>query len=527
MAISYSAGSALSFNRKPNKWVIHAGIVLLLIALADWLFFGRSVGVTAPIFMLILALCTYGSAIATKEVQVSIATASIPLIAVFPLIETINTLTVIIGVLGLAIFTFQIYRHRSDGFIPWLISFFGFLIRLPFRFIYDVVFIARLWKRSRSKAVSRKRIAVFLLPVLFTLGFLGLFSIANPLIGNWVSAIDILYPFKAFDYLRILFWTAVAILCWPLIHFSQRGLMTLLSQLEIPQVPKISKSEGYNFLGAASVFYALLMFNALFAVQTYLDIVFLWGENELPDGVTYAEYAHRGTYILIVTALLAAAFILFVTRKKQAAETSRPIKALLLLWTIQNIVLVVSTMMRLNLYVEAYALTYLRIAALIWMILVMLGLGFILLRLIMNRPNIWLIKMNMMSLAVVLYAASFVNMPFVISNYNVSAAILNHTKKLDANYLVSLGAEAIPAIERAAIHPRLSRYRTGPTLHGYNLSRRSLGEWSRIMKLKFETSENDWRQWTFRRHRLSQYLDRKPLSAFNPNQTTKDKAEEI
>ena len=52
------------------------------------------------------------------------------------------------------------------------------------------------------------------------------------------------------------------------------------------------------------------MFNALFAVQTVLDLTYLWGGVALPDGMTYATYAHRGAYPLIVTALLAAGFVL-------------------------------------------------------------------------------------------------------------------------------------------------------------------------------------------------------------------------
>ena len=64
-----------------------------------------------------------------------------------------------------------------------------------------------------------------------------------------------------------------------------------------------------GLFGEKAVFRALLSFNGLFAVQNGMDAAFLWGRAGLPEGLTYAAYAHRGAYALIVTALLAAAFV--------------------------------------------------------------------------------------------------------------------------------------------------------------------------------------------------------------------------
>ncbi len=58
--------------------------------------------------------------------------------------------------------------------------------------------------------------------------------------------------------------------------------------------------------GRSAILNSLILFNALFAVQTILDLIYLWGGVRLPDGLSYAEYAHRGAHPLIATALLAA-----------------------------------------------------------------------------------------------------------------------------------------------------------------------------------------------------------------------------
>ena len=49
----------------------------------------------------------------------------------------------------------------------------------------------------------------------------------------------------------------------------------------------------------------LLLFNLVFLVQNLLDVEYLWAGAALPEGVTYAGYAHRGAYPLIATALIA------------------------------------------------------------------------------------------------------------------------------------------------------------------------------------------------------------------------------
>ena len=77
-----------------------------------------------------------------------------------------------------------------------------------------------------------------------------------------------------------------------------------------PVPPPLPSSVSAEFLGPSTILRSLILFNLLFAVQTVLDGIYLWGDVALPDGMTYAAYAHRGAYPLIATALLAAGFVL-------------------------------------------------------------------------------------------------------------------------------------------------------------------------------------------------------------------------
>src|SRR5581483_3839631 len=186
-------------------------------------------------------------------------------------------------------------------------------------------------------------------------------------------------------------------------------------------------------------------------IQTTLDLIYLWGNARLPGGISYAGYAHRGAYPLIVTALLAAGFVLAAMRPRGSAERSGVIRALVYLWVGQNVLLVISSMLRLSRYMEIYLLTGWRIAALVWMLLVAAGLVLIVARIILRQSDGWLVRMNLISLAATLYVCALINFPAIIADYNVT-----HSKEasgkgvnLDTNYLSELGPQVLPALNRA------------------------------------------------------------------------------
>ena len=184
-----------------------------------------------------------------------------------------------------------------------------------------------------------------------------------------------------------------------------------------PSTAVAAEPSEFDYLfGVQAMLRSLILFNALFALQTGLDLVYLWGGVALPDGLTYAEYAHRGAYPLIATALLAAGFVLIAMRPGGPAEQSRLIRPLVLVWTGQNILLVISSILRLDLYVAAYSLTYLRLAAFIWMMLVAAGLLLMLIQMILRKPNSWLVAANAATLALVLYGCCFINAPRLVAS---------------------------------------------------------------------------------------------------------------
>jgi hypothetical protein len=367
---------------------------------------------------------------------------------------------------------------RTTGFESgwhWIIRLSANVVVIPAGPLRDF----RSLRRSASRSGSPRLVPslpLLAVPVIGSVVFLLLFAMANPLIGEAFGSLDL----SGFSPLRLLFWLAILLPVWailrPRLPFAR---MTKSSQGASSPLPGVS---------TASVTLSLVAFNAIFAVQNALDIAFLWSGAPLPDGMTLAEYAHRGAYPLIVTALLAALFVLVTLRPGSSMAASASIRLLVTLWIGQNVFLVASTMLRTIDYIEAYSLTELRIEALIWMALVAAGLILICARLWLGKSETWLINANLAAAALVLSISAAIDYDRIAAGWNVRHAreVGGRGASLDLCYLNQMDASALlPLIE-------LESRRIPPLL-------RERVTWLRsgIMD-RLEAKQADWDSWTWR-----------------------------
>lgn len=213
-----------------------------------------------------------------------------------------------------------------------------------------------------------------------------------------------------------------------------------LPEAQLPALPGI-RLPGLG-LNPQSVLRALVMFNLLIGIQVISDTAILFGGAALPRGMTYAEYAHRGAYPLLATAMLAGAFALLARPFRAEHRLIRP---LMLLWLVQNIVLTGAAALRLDLYINAYGLTYLRLYALVWMALVALGLGLSILQTALDRDTLWLAARVAALGGATLYASAFVNFAAVIAAQNLARP------EPDLAYVCALGPMAAGALHEAGL----------------------------------------------------------------------------
>ena len=192
--------------------------------------------------------------------------------------------------------------HDAISWIARLIGHAVFGIAIPLRDLHRLVAPRRSSDRTSIKAV----LAVLALPVTGGGMFLALFANANanPIIGDAFEAIY--FPDLSSVIGHVAFWLAVLLAIWPNLRPRYTVLPLRIGAAEsgsvAPDIP----------LGTLTL--SLLTSNVIFAVQNGLDLAFLWSGAPLPAGVTLADYAHRGAYLLIVSALLAGVFALVASR---------------------------------------------------------------------------------------------------------------------------------------------------------------------------------------------------------------------
>ena len=486
------------------------GIATLLVAAGDFLIYDQPVGLSLLILAALLGMAVLAVHPMALGKRALLAQIAVLLAGLVPLAENVSWLSALVALICLSVFALSLAGRLSSNLERAGRAILIFLVVAPFRLVRDFFRWRRAARRLGKRRIRFAALAVWIMPAVLGVVFLALFGAANPVIDYWLSLIDLWLLLDLIEIFRLVFWVFTLVLVWaylrPRLPFFLRGAprptaVPLAGETTVPG-PKAAQSIEDIVFGRAAILRALLVFNLMFAVQTVLDAAYLWGGATLPDGMSYASYAHRGAYPLIVTALLAAGFVLAAMRPGSATSSDRVIRWLVYLWVAQNVVLVISSILRLDLYVGIYALTYWRIAAFIWMGLVAAGLVLIIARIAGGKSNRWLSAANLLALSATLYACCFVNFAALIARYNVehSFEMTGRGVSLDSWYLRSLGPAAFPAIDAFLTSPANSANPAVPDIAG----------WRADDEYWYRGDMQQWRAWSFRDWRLMRYLDARP-----------------
>lgn len=284
----------------------HLLFALAWVALADWLFYSREVGWTLGAFggLTGLAVVLLGEPRFRTPPSVLLGGAFFCL-CVRAAVEP-EPLVVFLGVAFCAAFTLTLRGGWSWSFACWVRRGLLFAGGLAKSLALSIGVLALLPLAPLLALAKVRRLRAWLIPALFGLVFLGLFALANPVIALALKSVR-----EAFGWLgghlpvfvslpRMLFWVMAGAWLWTLLRHAPRPAEDPAEPLASCCVPDCAELQARGVVRNA-----LIVFNALFALQTASDIWYLWGGGALPQGMTYAQYAHRGAYPLVVTALLA------------------------------------------------------------------------------------------------------------------------------------------------------------------------------------------------------------------------------
>lgn len=246
-------------------------------------------------------------------------------------------------------------------------------------------------------------------------------------------------------------------------------------------------------LGHVEASTILLVVDLLFAIFVALQLAWLFGGRDTlaMTGLTYAEYARRGFFDLVIVAVIAG--LLVVTLDLGVARRTRLQHAGAVLLLGLTAVILVSAFLRLRLYQDAYGWTELRFVVLV----TILWLGVALAAtagLLVARRTRWVLHVLGIGVLVTVLGMNAVGPQAFVATRNLERAIdpslvpPGGRTGLDAAYLDELGDEAVVPIvdawarlgerDRTALEPVLAkrgdRLAHAPTFQGWpawNLTR--------------------------------------------------------
>lgn len=237
----------------------------------------------------------------------------------------------------------------------------------------------------------------------------------------------------------------------------------------------------------------LILLNLLILFMNATDVVFLLGGAILPDGVNLSDSVHNGVGSIITSIVFAVLIILFYFRGRlNFIEKNKTLKALAVVWIVQNLLMVASTAHRNYEYIAAHGLTYKRTGVYVYLVLTVIGLLYTLVKLTQFKTNWYLVRKVSWCFFIVLTISPIVNWDRLVYNSQLN---LSNDKEvsLDVDYLSKLSSECYPMLyEYAQDHDDQNLI--------HNLERK-------VGQYLVKRANRDWRSYTVRNGKLDRFIE--------------------
>ena len=296
-------------------------------------------------------------------------------------------------------------------------------------------------KRSRaSEEVSQKKknVNAVLLGLAITIPLLlviiPLLASADAVFENMLDNL-----FKDIDIPEYLFHTVMMIVTAIVGFWCAYTIITSMVKQEI----KIRvRGEGKTNPVIAITFTSVIGLVYIFFCAIQLLFLFS-GKMALPEGYTYAEYAHEGFYQLLAVCILN---IVMVSICQAFFKSSKVLKALLTIIAACTYIMIVSSAYRMIMYIDVYHLTFLRLFVLWFLAVLCFWLSFLIISMYVRKFPVF--KACMVAITLAFIAFIYSNPDYQIARYDLQAA----ANKIDeytsvADYIEDeLSFDAVPAI---------------------------------------------------------------------------------
>jgi hypothetical protein len=316
------------------------------------------------------------------------------------------------------------------------------LISSPYYFILNL-----LKKRNNESENNKwkKKLFLIIVPLIITMVFFLMYKNSNPIFSSFADKINL-------DWISG-YWVFFTLTGLIIIYgFYNPFVLKELKSVDEVESLKIQNIENPKLLlfgkeiavidefFSGKVLFGLL--NVLIFLVNLLDFNFIFFNNKLPEGVTFAQFLHQGVGMLIVSIIISIIIVLFYFRGSlNFIEKSKVLKYLAYLWILQNIFMLISVCLKNHLYIDSYGLTYKRIGIYVYALLTIIGLVTTYLKVRNTQKNLFLIRVNGWTFYSVFVLSSFINWDQLIVDYNQKGK-----HEIDIYYMLSMSDSTLPSL---------------------------------------------------------------------------------
>lgn len=351
-----------------------------------------------------------------------------------------SSLSIIANCISLALLSAFTFNKKTSAIFSFLFSSFSICSSIVFMIIDAVARSQNRIDKEENTKNGYKFIAILIVLILCILFFV-MYKNANPLFAEntkWINLNFISFKWVAFTLGGfILVYALLYHKTIPAIEKWENSLLLINSKNEDDN---IKRYETERFSGIT----LFVFLNLMLLVLNFGDITSIWFKTALPKGVSHSDFVHNGVGMIILSIIIATSLLMFLFRKDyNYIKNSKVLKALILIWVIQNLIMLFSTACRNQIYIESYNFTYRRIGVYAWLLLAAIGLVIVSIKVTKEKSNWYLVKSNFAVWFTVLVLSSTVNWDILITKYNINNKPL---KDVDFYYLFSLSYSNIPEL---------------------------------------------------------------------------------
>lgn len=405
-----------------------------------------------------------------------------------------------------------VFYGALNGVQAWLVTFLEGLqglIRLPKNSI--------ILKKTTGIVLYRLRLVI--IPILIFFVFFAIFKFANPVfdqmtnqglqvLGEWVQQFNLQISPVWIIFMVFGAWMSG----FTLFNWRKEDVWQLeqAKKIQLIRVKRLNKERILDFhmvslrqeYKVGLITFALV--NVLLLIINSIDINFLWFNFDYGRAGDLTALVHKGTYLLILSILLAMGVILyFFCRNLNFYPKNQWLKRLAYAWILQNAILVISVALRTWYYIDATGLAYKRIGVLIYLFLTMFGLYTMYRKINRRKTTFYLWKTNSWATYAMMILMTTINWDRLIVDYNFT----HHNSKNE--FVLNRSDRTLDLV-----HYQIQKWnkndkqaRIYPPGHTYisSLSKEVYVQ-RRINRFKKEQKGYSWLSWNYGDWRTRQYF---------------------